>query len=102
MLGSTVTLNIDNSRINTSVAELARLTKSLVNFRHRIGNKLLHLRPDDAPVCVGEPALRAGNPVCVPKILARDFVLSVAALRALELDVAHTILDDVVLPNEKR
>jgi hypothetical protein len=101
LLGSTVNLNMDSSRIDASVAELARLTETLERFRQRIGGILLSLRLDDALVCVGEPAFRAGNLVCVPQIFSRDVELCAAALRALELDVAHKILDGVVLPNEK-
>lgn len=92
---------MDGSRIKADVKEAAALTKSLERLRKRvlrIFDKLVGDGLGKRGVRVTATTLRAGELVGVAGICSRDFELAAATLRALQLDVAHKILDGVVPP----
>lgn len=103
-LGGTVRLSMDCSRMNADVKEAAALAQSferLLKRLRRIFDKLVCDGLGKRGVCVTPPTLRAGEFICVAGIRSRDFKLAASALRALQLDVAHKILDGVVPPNDQ-
>jgi hypothetical protein len=95
-----VTLSIDVSAMKAKVKgdarEKERLAKSLERFlklvKDNIRRRILCLRRKDVRVCTGKPTLRAGHLVFRPQWFIGDIERMIAALRALNLDVAHKIL----------
>ena len=92
---ATTKITLNDSAINPEIGEVVELLESLERFRQSVLGHLHGLRLDE--LCVGglEPTFDAGEVVCAPQILSRDFKLIRAALRALNLDVSHYILSGV-------
>lgn len=98
MRAATVKIEADMSRVDGAVKDAAALTRSLDRLLKRVLRVFRGLRAKDFGVSAGKATLRAGDLVCVPQIVSRDFELAVRALRALDLEGAHKILDGVERP----
>ena len=87
---------MDGSRIKADVKEATALTKSLERLRKRvlpIFGKLVGDGLGKLGVCVTATTPRAGVIVGFAGICSGGFELAAATLRALQLEVAHKILD---------
>jgi hypothetical protein len=92
---ATTKITLIDSGFKAEIGEVIELLESLERFRQSVLGHLHGLRLDE--LCVGglEPTFDAGELVCTPQILSRDFKLIRAALLALDLDVSHYILSGV-------
>ena len=99
----TLRTGYDAAELHSICQELPNLFESLTKLVSRIRHDLLFdgvAKPVILGACHGRPALRAGNNI-VRLGVPRRLELVAAALRALDVDGAHKILDKLKLPNEK-
>ena len=89
---ATVTLTLDPSEVISQLREVSEHVVLLDQFLQLIRDKLLRLSTDQSFVGVRKPTFRAGQGIVVLEIQSADFEFIRSALRALNLNVAHTIL----------
>ena len=89
------TLSIDTSLLDGEIAAVVsglQSLESLLQFGYRV---LAGLRADNLDVGIGESTGIAGDLVCFPKLLSREFELLATALGALQFERAHAILHGI-------
>jgi len=94
----TISLNLDSSKLESLCREVVSQTEALERFRKLLLRKLHGLRGgadlDQVTVSLGATALDAGDLVVSAEIAVRELELIRSALRTLQLDVAHGILQE--------
>jgi hypothetical protein len=85
-------MDIDSSAFDAEIADVTSELQSPESLLQLVRGVVAGLRTNDFDVSVSEPAATARNPIFVLKISSRDFERFRAALRALQLKLAHKIL----------
>ena len=96
-----VELRMDTITLDRDVGELVKLARSLEDLVQRVRSMLERLPSDQTLIRVGKPTLRAGHLICRPQIRSRNFELLRSALRTLNIDVAHEILNKIKMSNKR-
>lgn len=88
----TVKLRVDARRVLAEIREYSKRLSALerfAKFSRDVVHDLLRRRGQDLVACSGPAAVRAGHLVLRAEIRSRDFKLVLAALRAIDRNVAH-------------
>ena len=87
---------VDTSSMDSEVSESIDSLRSLECLFKRlrtVAQSLVHNGGEKSLASIGKPALHAGKLVFRPRITSRRFKALRSALRALNLNLAHKILD---------